>query len=60
MSNTYIDVGVENNDKGLKLKVGNHVKIYKHKDIFGKCYKLNWLEEVFFLLKHLKILYDGT
>ena len=48
MSNTYIDVGVENNDKGLKLKVGNHVKVYKHKDIFGKCYKLNWLEKVFF------------
>ena len=35
------------NDKDLKLKVGDHVRIPKHKNIFVKEYTPNWSEEVF-------------
>ena len=35
------------NDKDLKLKVGDHVRISKHKNIFVKEYTPNWSEEVF-------------
>ena len=34
--NTYIDSGVENNDKDAKFKVGNHVRISKYKNSFCK------------------------
>ena len=35
---TYIDFGVENNNKDLKLKVGDHVRISKNKNISAKAY----------------------
>ena len=34
----YIDFGVENNDKDLKFKVDDHVRIYKYQNIFEKGY----------------------
>ena len=43
---TYIDFGIENNDKDTKLKVGYHVRISKYKNIFAKAYIPNWSEEV--------------
>ena len=34
--NTYIDSSQEVNDKDPKFKVGDHVRISKHKNIFTK------------------------
>ena len=45
--NTYIDFGKEVNDNDPKFKVGDHVSISKHKNIFTKGYTPNWSEEVF-------------
>ena len=36
-----------NNDKGPKFHVGDHVRIWKYKNIFAKGYTPNWSEEVF-------------
>ena len=55
---TYIDFKVENNDKGPKIEVGDHVRIPKYKNIFAKGYTLNWPEEILWL-KKLKILLRG-
>ena len=41
----------EVNDKNPKIKVGNHVRISKQKNIFGKGYTPNWSEEVFIVSK---------
>ena len=45
--NAYIDFGKEVNQKDPKFKVGDHIKISKHKNIFTKRYTPNWSEEVF-------------
>ena len=49
--NTYIDFKKEVNDKGLKFKVGDHVRISKYKNVFAKGYTSNWDEEVFVIKK---------
>ena len=41
----------EVNDKNSKFKVGDHVRISKCKNIFGKGYTPNWFEEVFVVSK---------
>ena len=56
---TYIDFGIENNEKDPKFKVGDHVRISKYKNIFAECYTQNWSEEVFVIKKKLKILFRG-
>ena len=48
---TYIDFGIENNEKDPKFKVGDHVRISKYKNIFAECYNQNWSEEVFAIKK---------
>ena len=50
-SSTYIDFHKENNKDGPKFKVGDHVRILKHKNIFAKGCIPNWSEEVFFIKK---------
>ena len=45
--NTYINTNKETNDKDLKFKVGDHVRISKYKNIFAKGYTPNWSEAVF-------------
>ena len=50
---TYIDSSKELNDKDLKFKVGNHVRISKYKNILAKGYTANWSEE-FFVIKEVK------
>ena len=35
-SSTYIAFDVENNDKDLKFKIGDHVRISKYKNILQK------------------------
>ena len=49
--NTYIDFEKEVNDKDLKFKVRDHVRISKYKNIFAKGYTPNWSEEVFVIKK---------
>ena len=49
--NTYIDFKKESNDKDPKFKVGDHVRISKYKNIFGKGYMPNWSEEIFVIKK---------
>ena len=40
--NIYIDFFKKVNDKDLKFKVGDHVRISKNKNIFAKGYTPNW------------------
>ena len=39
--NTYINIGIEVNDKDPKFKVGDHVRISKYKIFFAKGYTPN-------------------
>ena len=45
--NTYIGFKKEISDKDPKLKVVDHIRISKCKDIFIKAYAPDWSEEVF-------------
>ena len=49
--NTYIDFKKEVNYKNTKLKVGDHVRISKYKNIFAKGYMPNWSEEILIIKK---------
>ena len=49
--NTYLAFKKEVNDKDPKLKVGDHVRISKYKNIFAKGYTQNWYEGVFVIKK---------
>ena len=40
--NTSIDFKKEVNDRNPKFKVGDHVRISKHKNIFANSYTPNW------------------
>ena len=57
-SSTYIDFGIENNEKNPKFQVGDQVRISKYKNIFAEGYTTNWSEEIF-VIKKLKILFCG-
>lgn len=48
---TCVDFDVESNDKDPKFKVCDQVRITKQKNIFVKCYTLNWSEEDFITKK---------
>ena len=50
-NNTYINTDKEINNKNPKFKVGDRVRISKHKNIFAKGYTPNWSEEVFVIKK---------
>ena len=39
---TYTAVEVKSKDTGLKCKGGDHVRISKYRNIFGKVYTLFW------------------
>ena len=51
--NTYINIDKEVNDQDPKFKVGDHVRIPQHKNIFAKDYTPNWSEEIF-VIKEIK------
>ena len=40
-SGTYIDLGIEKNDKDPEFIVGDHVRISKYKTVFAKVYAPN-------------------
>ena len=50
-SNTYINFGNEINNKDPKFRIGDVVKISKHKNIFGKSSVPIWSEEGFVIKK---------
>ena len=52
-SSTYIDINKQNNSKGPKFEVGDHVQISKLKNIFAEDYTPNWSEKVF-VIKRVK------
>ena len=41
-SDSFAECNEESNEKDLKFKVGDHVRISKYKNIFGKGYAPNW------------------
>ena len=47
----YDEYNVDSNEKDRKLKIGDHVRVSKYKNIFAKGYTLNWSEEVFVIKK---------
>ena len=50
-SDSYAEYNENFNKKYPKFKVGDHVTISKHKNIFAKGYIPNWSEEVFVVSK---------
>ena len=50
-SNTYFNSSKEIIDKHPKFKIGDIVRISKHKNIFANGYDPNWSEEVFVIKK---------
>ena len=47
----YAEYNEDSNEKDLKFKVGDRVRISKNKNIFAKGYTQNWSEEVFVVSK---------
>ena len=52
---TYIECGVEHNDKDPKFNVFHHVRISKYKTTFAKGYTLNWYGKSLWSRKHKKM-----
>ena len=48
-SDSFAEYNEESNEKDLKFKVGDHVRISKYKNIFAKGYAPNWSEEIFII-----------
>ena len=48
---SYAEYNEDLNKKDPKLKVGDHARISKYKNIFAKGYTPNWSEEVFVISK---------
>ena len=46
-SSTCIDFNAQENDEDPKLKVGDHARTLKYKNIFAKDYTPNWSEQPF-------------
>ena len=53
-NNTYINIDKNVNDKDPKFKVGDHVRISKYKNLFGKGYTPNWSTLQVFVIKEVK------
>ena len=52
IDDSHPEYNVKSNKKGPKFKVGDHVRISKHKNIFDKGYTPNWSEEVLVVSKN--------
>ena len=57
-NDSFAEYNEESNQKDLKFKLGDHVRISKYKNIFAKGYSPNWSEEIF-PVKKRRILYLG-
>ena len=51
LHSTELHSNKDANDKDLKFKVGDHVRISKYENIFAKGCTQNWSEEVFVIKK---------
>ena len=49
-SGSYAEYSIDSNAKDAKFKIGDHVRILKYKNIFGKGYTPNWFFGYWFLL----------
>ena len=45
-NDSYAEYNEDSNNKSPKIKVGDHVRISKYKNIFTKGYAPNWSEEI--------------
>ena len=43
-NNSFAEYYEKSSEKDLKFKVGDHVRISKFKNVFGKGYTTNWSE----------------
>ena len=50
-SDSYAEYNENLNKKDPKFKVGDHVRIWKYKNIFAEGYTPNWSEELFVISK---------
>ena len=50
-SDSFAEYNEESNEKDPNLRVGDHVRISKYKNIFAKGYAPNWSEEIFVVKK---------
>ena len=48
---SFAEYNEESNERDLKFKVGDHVRISKFKNVFAKGYTPNWSEEIFVVKK---------
>ena len=48
---SFAEYNEESNEKDAKLKVADHIRISKYKNIFAKGYAPNWIEEIFVIKK---------
>ena len=53
-SNTYVESSKEIDNKYLKFKIGDNVRISKHENVFAKGYTTSWVEEVLVIKKSQK------
>ena len=44
-SNTYVESSKEIDNKYLKFKIGDNVRISKYKNVFAKGYTTSWLKK---------------
>ena len=51
ISDSDAEYNEDSNEKDLKFKAGDHVRISKYKNIFAKGYTQNWSEEVLITTK---------
>ena len=50
-NDSFAEYNEESNEKDRNFKVGDHVRISKHKNIFAKGHAPNWSEEMFAVKK---------
>ena len=50
-NDSFAEYNEESNKRDPTFKVGDHVRIFKYKNIFAKGYASNWSEEVFVINK---------
>ena len=50
-SDCYAEYRKDSNEKDLKFKVGDRVRISKYKNVFAKWYTQNWSKDVFIITK---------
>ena len=50
-SDSFAEYNEDSNNKNLKFKIGDHVRISKYKNIFAKGYTPNWSDKIFVINK---------